>query len=76
MMSYSPVIILIAEHLTEAVIVTSFSGQLIYPRQPENTKQTLYINLFNHLKVKNLKAWHHFIVSELNNQIHFRFQLL
>ena len=31
--SYSPVTTLIAEHLTEVVIVTSFSGQLIYPHQ-------------------------------------------
>ena len=31
MKSYSPVFILIAEHLTEAVMIAPFSGQLKYP---------------------------------------------
>lgn len=33
MLSYSPVNIVIAEHLTEAVTLTSFPGQLINPGQ-------------------------------------------
>lgn len=54
MVSYSPVTKLLAEHLTEAYMVASFSGQLNSPSQLISKKQKTYLYLAYHFKVKGV----------------------